>query len=108
MEHKNIPKVRFSGFSEEWVENELDNLAKFSKGKGYSKSDLIEKGNPIILYGNLYTNYQTVIKEVYTYAKLNDDVFLSKFSPHRSPLVMMSRTQYKNSSANHDWACTKC
>ena len=64
MENKKIPKVRFKGFREEWGEKELDNLAKFSKGKGYSKGDLIKKGTPIILYGNLYTNYQTVIKEV--------------------------------------------
>ncbi|MCG8732477.1 restriction endonuclease subunit S [Tenacibaculum finnmarkense] len=78
MSTNKIPKIRFKGFTEEWENRKLENLAEFSKGKGYSKSDLIEKGNPIILYGNLYTNYQTVIKEVHTYAKLNSNVFLSK------------------------------
>jgi type I restriction enzyme S subunit len=78
MDNKNIPEVRFKGFTEEWNEEFLDNLAKFSKGQGYSKGDLREKGNPIILYGNLYTNYQTVIKEVNTYAALGEGAVLSK------------------------------
>ena len=46
----------------------MGNLASFSKGYGYSKSDLLESGTPIILYGRLYTNYETVISDVDTYA----------------------------------------
>ena len=46
----------------------MGNLASFSKGYGYSKSDLMESGTPIILYGRLYTNYETVISDVDTYA----------------------------------------
>ena len=45
----------------------MGNLASFSKGYGYSKSDLMESGTPIILYGRLYTNYETVISDVDTY-----------------------------------------
>ena len=40
----------------------------YSKGNGYSKSDLTEVGIPIILYGRLYTKYQFVINEVDTFA----------------------------------------
>ena len=33
-----------------WVEKKLGNMAKFSKGSGYTKSDLQDEGSPIILY----------------------------------------------------------
>lgn len=45
----------------------MGELVSFSKGSGYSKSDLKEVGTPIILYGRLYTKYQTVISEVDTF-----------------------------------------
>lgn len=67
-ERNNIPDVRFEGFNNEWNICELGNLANFSKGQGYSKNDLTEEGTPIILYGRLYTNYQTIISEVETRA----------------------------------------
>ena len=41
---------------------------QFSKGTGYSKADLKESGTPIILYGRLYTKYETVIADVDTFA----------------------------------------
>ncbi|MBC8590008.1 restriction endonuclease subunit S [Lachnospiraceae bacterium NSJ-29] len=55
----------------------MGEVAKFSKGKGYSKNDLIEEGTPIILYGSLYTDYQTVIKEINTFAKPKDNAIYS-------------------------------
>ena len=63
-----IPEIRFKGFSGEWVEVTLGEYAIFTKGQGYSKSDLSESGTPIILYGRLYTKYQTVISQVDTFA----------------------------------------
>ena len=42
-------------------------MVSFSKGSGYSKGDLKEDGTPIILYGRLYTKYETVISEVDTF-----------------------------------------
>ena len=62
------PAIRFAGFTDAWEQCKLGNLASFSKGYGYSKSDLMESGTPIILYGRLYTNYETVISDVDTYA----------------------------------------
>ena len=41
---------------------------QFSKGTGYSKADLKKSGTPIILYGRLYTKYETVIVDVDTFA----------------------------------------
>lgn len=63
-----VPEVRFKGFSGEWEETVLGELAAFTKGFGYSKNDLVKTGTPIVLYGRLYTNYQTVIENVDTYA----------------------------------------
>ena len=63
-----VPEIRFKGFTKAWEQRKLGNLASFSKGYGYSKSDLMESGTPIILYGRLYTNYETVISDVDTYA----------------------------------------
>ena len=61
------PEIRFKGFSKPWGERKLGEVANFSKGRGYSKGDLVKSGSPIILYGRLYTNYQTVISEVDTF-----------------------------------------
>ncbi|MGB2105089.1 MAG: restriction endonuclease subunit S, partial [Glaciecola sp.] len=35
--------------------------------KGYSKNDLTDSGQPIVLYGRLYTNYQSTITSVDTF-----------------------------------------
>ena len=37
----NVPKLRFSEFGGEWEEKNLGNIAKFLKGKGISKSDIV-------------------------------------------------------------------
>lgn len=42
----------------------MGDVANFSKGTGYSKSDLKGTGSPIILYGRLYTKYETIIRNV--------------------------------------------
>ena len=44
-------------------------MVQFSKGTGYSKADLKESGTPIILYGRLYTKYETVISKVDTFVE---------------------------------------
>lgn len=49
----------------------MKELVQFSKGTGYSKGDLVENGTPIILYGRLYTNYETTISNVNTYVNSN-------------------------------------
>ena len=56
------------GFSLTWEQRKLGEVAEFSKGQGYTKSDLKESGTPIILYGRLYTKYQPIIRDVDTYA----------------------------------------
>lgn len=68
MEKSRKPAIRFKGFTDDWEQRKAAELALYSKGNGYSKSDLTEVGIPIILYGRLYTKYQFVINEVDTFA----------------------------------------
>ena len=56
----------------------MGELASFSKGSGYSKSDLTDAGTPIILYGRLYTKYETVISKVDTFADAKSGSVYSK------------------------------
>jgi len=77
----NIPKLRFKEFSEEWEEKKLGDIATFLKGKGISKSDIIENGTlPCIRYGELYTKYNEVIKDVISKTNLNkNNLILSQY-----------------------------
>ncbi|CVH77641.1 EcoKI restriction-modification system protein HsdS [Clostridiales bacterium CHKCI006] len=62
------PAIRFKGFTDDWEQRKAMDIADYSKGNGYSKSDLVDIGTPIILYGRLYTKYQFAISEVDTFA----------------------------------------
>ena len=75
---KNVPKIRFPGFTEPWEQRKLNDVAAFSKGSGYSKGDLIESGTPIILYGRLYTKYETSISDVDTFVEAKEGSVYSK------------------------------
>ena len=66
--NSNKPSIRFKGFTDAWEQRKAVDIADYSKGNGYSKSDLKEAGTPIILYGRLYTKYQFAIDEVDTFA----------------------------------------
>ena len=59
-----------------WEQRKAVDIADYSKGNGYSKSDLMENGTPIILYGRLYTKYQFAIDEVDTFATPKDGSIL--------------------------------
>ena len=56
----------------------MESIASFSKGHGYAKGDLIDDGTPIILYGRLYTKYETSIREVDTFVKAKSNSIYSK------------------------------
>ncbi len=73
-----VPEIRFAGFTDAWEQRKLDDVAEFSKGNGYSKGDLIEVGTPIILYGRLYTKYETSISDVDTYVEAKEGSVYSK------------------------------
>ena len=74
----NKPEIRFDGFSGDWEYQKLGEVANFTKGNGYSKSDIVQNGTPIILYGRLYTKYEVVINEVDTFASLKTNSVISQ------------------------------
>ena len=76
-EKKLVPKLRFPGFTEPWEQRKLGEMASFSKGNGYFKSDLKSTGIPIILYGRLYTKYETVIEDIDTFADAKEGAVYS-------------------------------
>ena len=53
--------MRFPEFEGEWKKEQLGDTADFSKGAGISKEQLSEKGEPCILYGELYTKYKSEV-----------------------------------------------
>lgn len=74
-----VPEIRLGGFEGKWEVQTLKELASFSKGNGYTKNDLVNSGKEIILYGRLYTNYQTVISQVNTFVtKVKANAVISK------------------------------
>lgn len=73
----NVPVIRFRGFTEPWKKVSLSENATFSKGRGYSKADIKKTGTPILLYGSLYTNYNTSIEYVASYADKKDGSIFS-------------------------------
>ena len=56
----------------------MGELCTFSKGHGYSKADIRDAGTPLILYGRLYTQYESRIEEVDTFAVEQDGSILSR------------------------------
>lgn len=81
-EGETMPKLRFAEFrdSGEWLEDILDNVATFLKGKGISKSDISPTGIlPCIRYGELYTHYTEIINSVISLTNLPpDELILSE------------------------------
>ena len=61
---KLVPKLRFSGFTDEWNEVTLNDVATFSKGKGISKNDISDYGIECVRYGELYTKYNEMIYNI--------------------------------------------
>ena len=74
----NVPKIRFPGFTEPWEQRKLGEMASFAKGNGYTKADLSTEGKPIILYGRLYTDYETVFSSIDTRSGQKPGSLLSK------------------------------
>ncbi len=70
--NSNVPNLRFGEYSDEWNLTELQKVATISKGSGISKDQLSENGTYCILYGELYTKYNSeIISEVYSKTELD-------------------------------------
>lgn len=77
-EGESKPEIRFAEFTGAWEQRSLEELVDFSKGRGYTKGDLKESGTPIILYGRLYTKYETEIYGVDTFVLEKENSVFSK------------------------------
>ena len=72
------PEIRFAGFTDPWEQRKLGEFCTISKGHGYSKADIRDAGTPLILYGRLYTQYESRIENVDTFAVEQEGSLLSK------------------------------
>ena len=77
-EKQNTPEIRFEGFTDPWEQRKLGELCTISKGHGYSKADIRDAGTPLILYGRLYTQYESRIENVDTFTVEQEGSLLSK------------------------------
>lgn len=50
-----------------WRRQPLGNLGQFLKCRGGSKKDEVPTGVPVVRYGQLYTQYETVIREFFSF-----------------------------------------
>jgi len=52
---------------EDWSVKKFDEFGRFFKGKGIKKDEVRYEGNPCVRYGELYTKYDNVIKETFSF-----------------------------------------
>ena len=72
-------KKRLPGFSGEWEVKKLGEIAQFYKGKGLPKSEIDPNGKfNCIHYGELFTVYNEVIKNIVSKTNKKEGLFLSK------------------------------
>jgi type I restriction enzyme S subunit len=63
----------------DWEEKKLGEIAKFLKGKGLPKSELLDNGHyKCIHYGELFTKYKETIKRIISRTNINSNRILSK------------------------------
>ena len=90
------PALRFKGFTDPWEQRKLGEIAVFSKGVGYSKNDLCEEGTPIILYGRLYTKYETCIFDVDTFVKKKLEAYIARAEKSLCLLLVKRRKIFRS------------
>jgi type I restriction enzyme S subunit len=57
-------KKRLPGFSGEWEVKKLGEIGLFKKGRNIPKNQLSAQGEPCVIYGEIYTRYDCVVKEL--------------------------------------------
>jgi type I restriction enzyme S subunit len=71
-------QTRLPGFSGEWAIKNLGEVARFFKGKGLPKSEILDSGTvPCVHYGELFTFYGVTITEVSSKTHERANAFLS-------------------------------
>jgi type I restriction enzyme, S subunit len=60
-------KTRLPGFEGEWHSKKLDEIGRFSKGRGIRKDQVSADGLPCVRYGELYTRHSDYVREFYSF-----------------------------------------
>ena len=76
--HAFKPQYKCINYTPAWEQRKLGEIASFSKGSGYSKADIRESGIPLFLYGRMYTQYETRVDSVDTFAAPRPGTLYSK------------------------------
>ncbi|VYT27996.1 restriction endonuclease subunit S [Anaerostipes hadrus] len=54
---KRVPEIRFAGFTDDWEQRKLGEVATFINGRAYSQDELLSNGKyKVLRVGNFYTN----------------------------------------------------
>jgi type I restriction enzyme, S subunit len=61
---------RLPGFPDKWVDFQLSDLGKFSRGKGIKRDETVPDGFPCIRYGEIYTHHNDYIRAFYSFIPL--------------------------------------
>lgn len=84
-----VPEIRFAGFTGDWEQRKLGEVAKFINGRAYSQDELLSKGKyKVLRVGNFYTNdswyYSDMELEDKFYAQKGDLLYTwsATFGPH--------------------------
>ena len=68
---KNVPEIRFLGFTDVWEQRKLDDWGTFYYGRSCPKWSVTEDATiPCIRYGELYTKFGAKIDRVYSYTNM--------------------------------------
>lgn len=86
---KNVPALRFKGYSDAWEKRKLGELAEFINGRAYKQDELLASGKyPVLRVGNFYTNdkwyYSNLELPEKYYAEEGDLLYTwsATFGPH--------------------------
>lgn len=88
-EMKKVPAIRFKGFTDDWEQRKLGEIAKFINGRAYAQDELLTNGKyKVLRVGNFYTNdswyYSNLELEDKYYANNGDLLYTwsATFGPH--------------------------
>lgn len=83
------PRIRFKGFTDDWEQRKLGDIATFINGRAYSQTELLDEGKYRVLrVGNFYTNdswyYSNIELPERYYANDGDLLYTwsATFGPH--------------------------
>ena len=60
-------KTRLPGFSGAWEVKKLGEIGLFKKGRNIPKNQLSTHGEPCVLYGEIYTRYDCIVRELVSF-----------------------------------------